>query len=60
MLSLSFSYLRAHMSLSMRSDLSSLSSSTGTWVTFGGQITDEVRADGFISSVKAQELKPSV
>lgn len=28
----------------------SLSPSAGTWVTFGGQITDEVRADG---SVKA-------
>lgn len=25
----------------------SLSFSVGTWVTFGGQITDEVRADGF-------------
>lgn len=29
--------------------------SVGTWVTFGGQITDEVRADGFchLPSVKA-------
>lgn len=34
--------------------------SVGTWVTFGGQITDEVRADGFchLPSVKAYKWIP--
>lgn len=34
--------------------------SAGTWVTFGGQITDEVRADGFsdLPSVKAYKWNP--
>lgn len=34
--------------------------SVGTWVTFGGQITDEVRADGFsdLPSVKAYKWNP--
>lgn len=33
----------------------------GTWVTFGGQITDEVRTDGFchFPSVKVQEWETS-
>lgn len=32
----------------------------GTWVTFGGQITDEVRTDGFchFPSVRVQEWEP--
>lgn len=36
--------------------------SAGTWVTFGGQITDEVRTDGFCHflSVKVQEWKSSI
>lgn len=34
--------------------------SVGTWVTFGGQITDEVRTDGFchLLSVKAYKWIP--
>lgn len=30
----------------------SLSSSAGTWVTFGGQITDEVRDEGFCQGLE--------
>lgn len=44
------------------SDLPPFLVSVGTWVTFGGQITDEVRADGLcdLPSVKVKQMEPSV